>query len=70
MYFHINYHPIFRYFIFQHQFGFFCMNMDANQYNNLQYILPKILEMNQFLNPFITPNTSLIAQQSKCISLQ
>ena len=46
------------------------MNMYANQYNNLQLFLPKILDMNKLLISYITTTPSFIERQIKCISLQ
>ena len=56
-------------FIFKHQFCF-GMNMYANQYNNLPFFIPKILDMNQLFKSYITTNIYLIVNQRKYISLQ
>ena len=45
------------------------MNMYANKYNNLQFFT-KNLGYEFVVNSYITTNTSLIAHQSKYISLQ
>ena len=60
---------IIRFFFVQHLLVYFDMNIYANQYNKLQFFY-KNMDMIVLLNLYITDNPSLIARQSKCISLR
>ena len=57
MYLYIDYNHIFYLFsLFNINLLFLSMNMYANQYNNLQFLISKILDMNLLFKSYITTN--------------